>query len=58
MKKLIFAAQVVSLLALFPTVFFFEMNHGSRIPTENIQPEDNTKKPQSAVLSLTMETLF
>lgn len=58
MKKLIFAAQVVILLALFPTVFYLEMNHVSQTPTENSQPEDNTKKPEIAVLSLTMETLF
>ena len=42
MKKLVFAAQVFGLLAMFPIVVFLEMNHETG-RSENVNPSEVMK---------------
>jgi len=73
MKKLVFAAQVFGLLAMFPIVVFLEMNHATGRLPENINPSDvmkisekpfggfSEKSPDKRIdeiFSLTMRTFF
>ncbi|ULQ50924.1 hypothetical protein [Flavihumibacter fluvii] len=58
MKNLVFPALVLSLLALFPTVLFLEMNHTTPVRVENSQAGDNANKPEDAVMHLTLQALF
>ena len=47
MKKLVFAAQVFGLIAMFPVVVILTMNHGKRSAPETVSPycvKPNTEK--------------
>jgi len=73
MKKLVFAAQVFGLLAMFPIVVFLEMNHATGRLPENVNPSDvmkitkkkfssfpekSTDKRLDEIFSLTIRTFF
>ena len=73
MKKLVFAAQVFGLIALFPAVIILEMNHGKRSAresdstscvkpnTEKISirlPEKITDKMENEAFTITLKTFL
>ena len=49
MKKIVFAVQVISLIAMFPIVVVLEMNHSTgRLPEEN-SPSGMPKKVETTI---------
>lgn len=57
MKKLVFAAQVFGIMALFPLYVILEMNHGAAaIPGDRNQPVVTGQKEKAFIGSLNSES--
>lgn len=57
MKKLVFAAQVFGVIAMFPIYVILEMNHGtSELPGDRNQPVVTEQKEKAFIGSLNSES--
>ena len=52
MKKLVFAAQVFGLIAIFPIVVILEINHGARSSSESNSTSSVVQKPEKTSICL------